>query len=114
MHGLLAAGGIPITVINDSPGFISQRILAMIVNIAANNRPAPHRQRAGHRGRRDPGPGISARPAVLGDKVRRGKDRRDTDYLFKLTGRPALPSKPWLRRRVECGVSLLTEEVERN
>jgi 3-hydroxybutyryl-CoA dehydrogenase len=33
-HALFAAGGVPVTVIRDSPGFIAQRILAMIVNIA--------------------------------------------------------------------------------
>ncbi len=33
-HGLLAADGQPVVVINDSPGFVAQRVVAMIVNIA--------------------------------------------------------------------------------
>jgi 3-hydroxybutyryl-CoA dehydrogenase len=32
-HGLLASDGVPVTVCRDSPGFIAQRIVAMIVNI---------------------------------------------------------------------------------
>ena len=32
-HGLLAADGQPVIVINDSPGFVAQRVVAMIVNI---------------------------------------------------------------------------------
>ncbi len=33
-HGLFAAGGTPVTFIRDSPGFIAQRILAMVVNVS--------------------------------------------------------------------------------
>jgi hypothetical protein len=32
-HGLIAADGQPVVVINDSPGFVAQRVVAMIVNI---------------------------------------------------------------------------------
>jgi len=32
-HGLFGADGVPVTVIRDSPGFIAQRIVAMIINI---------------------------------------------------------------------------------
>ena len=35
-HGLLAADGVPVTVCRDSPGFIAQRIVAMIVNIGCS------------------------------------------------------------------------------
>ena len=45
MHGLLSVDEVPVTVINDSPGFISQRILATIVNIAAIS-PTRHCDRA--------------------------------------------------------------------
>lgn len=31
-------GGVPVNIINDSPGFIVQRVLATIVKIAANTR----------------------------------------------------------------------------
>ncbi|HEX6005441.1 MAG TPA: 3-hydroxyacyl-CoA dehydrogenase, partial [Burkholderiales bacterium] len=35
-HGLLASDGVPVTVCRDSPGFIAQRIVAMIVNIGCS------------------------------------------------------------------------------
>ena len=35
-QGLLAADGVPVTVCRDSPGFIAQRIVAMIVNIGCS------------------------------------------------------------------------------
>ena len=35
-HALLAKDGTPVTLINDSPGFVAQRVMATIVNIAAN------------------------------------------------------------------------------
>jgi len=35
-HGLLSSDGVPVTVCRDSPGFIAQRIIAMIVNIGCS------------------------------------------------------------------------------
>ena len=35
-HALLGSGGVPVTVIHDSPGFIAQRVVAMIVNIGCD------------------------------------------------------------------------------
>ena len=35
-HAALAADGVPVTVIQDSPGFVAQRIVATIVNIACD------------------------------------------------------------------------------
>ncbi|MFP3711679.1 3-hydroxyacyl-CoA dehydrogenase family protein, partial [Paraburkholderia sp. SIMBA_009] len=33
---VLAGDGVPVSVVEDSPGFVAQRIVAMIVNIAAD------------------------------------------------------------------------------
>src|SRR2546422_10855484 len=35
-HGLLAAGGVPVSVIKDSPGFVAQRVVAHIVNVGSD------------------------------------------------------------------------------
>jgi 3-hydroxybutyryl-CoA dehydrogenase len=35
-HGLLSSDGVPVSVIHDSPGFVVQRVLAQIVNIACD------------------------------------------------------------------------------
>ncbi len=65
-HGLIAADGQPVVVINDSPGFIAQRVVAMIVNIGCG---------VAQRGIASPadidkatklGPELSLRPAGVG------------------------------------------------
>ena len=35
-HGLLASDGVPVSVINDSPGFVAQRVVAHIVNVGCD------------------------------------------------------------------------------
>jgi len=35
-HGLFASDGVPVSVIHDSPGFVAQRVIAQIVNIASD------------------------------------------------------------------------------
>src|SRR5579859_1328617 len=35
-HGLLAGDGVPVSVINDSPGFVAQRVVAHIVNVGCD------------------------------------------------------------------------------
>ena len=114
MHGLLAAGGIPVTVINDSPGFISQRILAMIVNIGANIAQRRIASVADIEAAVTLGLGYPAGPLSWGDRIGAARVAEILDNLFELTHDPRYRLSPWLRRRVQCGVSLLTEEVERN
>ena len=113
MHGLLAAGGVPVTVINDSPGFISQRILAVIVNITANIAQRRIASVPDIEAAVTLGLGYPHGPLAWGDKVGGARIAETLDNLFKLTGDPRYRLSPWLRRRVQCGASLLTEEVER-
>ena len=113
MHGLLAAGGVPVTVINDSPGFISQRILAVIVNIAANIAQRRIASVADIEAAVTLGLGYPHGPLSWGDRVGGERIAEILDNLFKLTGDPRYRLSPWLRRRVQCGASLLTEEVQR-
>ena len=65
-HGLLAGDGQSVVVINDSPGFVAQRVVAMIVNIALRHRPARHRHAGRHRPRRGARPRLSVRAARVG------------------------------------------------
>ena len=113
MHGLLAAGGVPVTVINDSPGFISQRILAVIVNITANIAQRRIASVPDIEAAVTLGLGYPHGPLAWGDKVGGARIAETLDNLFKLTGDPRYRPSPWLRRRVQCGVSLLTGEVQR-
>ena len=114
MHGLLAAGAVPVTVINDSPGFISQRIIAVIVNIAANIAQRRIATVADIEAAVTLGLGYPRGPLSWGDSIGGARIAEILDNLFELTRDPRYRPSPWLRRRVECGVSLLTEEVERN
>lgn len=109
-HGLLASDGIPVVVAKDSPGFIAQRIIAMIINIGcsvAQNQTAT--------------PADIDKAVTLGLNYPHGPlafgDRLGTDKILKvLTNmqrvygdqryRPTL----WLSRRARLGVSLLTQD----
>ena len=114
MHGLLAAGGVPVTVINDSPGFISQRILAMIVNIAANIAQRRIASVPDIEAAVTLGLGYPQGPLSWGDEVGTEAIVEILDNLYEQTQDPRYRLSPWLRRRDLCGVSLLTEEVERS
>ena len=113
MHGLLASAGVPVTVINDSPGFISQRILAVIVNIAANIAQRRIASVPDIEAAVTLGLGYPHGPLSWGDRVGGERIAEILDNLFRLTRDPRYRPSPWLRRRVQCGASLLTEEVER-
>ena len=113
MHGLLSADGVAVTVINDSPGFISQRIMAIIVNIAAN---IAQRRIAGVSDIEAAvtlGLGYPAGPLSWGDRIGGARIVEILTNMFSLTQDPRYRLSPWLRRRVQAGVSLLTEEAAR-
>lgn len=113
MRGLLAADGVPVTVINDSPGFVSQRIAAMIVNIAGN---IAQRRIATVPDLEDAvvlGLGYPLGPLSWGDKIGGARIADILDNLFRLTHDPRYRSNPWVRRRAQAGASLLTEEAPR-
>jgi len=108
-HALLAAGGTAVTVIGDSPGFVTQRVIAMIVNIACEIA-----QRGIARAAEiDPairlGLGYPAGPLEWGDRIGPSKILSILETIQTITGdlryRPSL----WLRRRARLGLSLLHE-----
>ncbi|MFP5306004.1 MAG: 3-hydroxyacyl-CoA dehydrogenase family protein, partial [Gammaproteobacteria bacterium] len=112
-HALLAHDGVAVTVINDSPGFVVQRIVATIVNIGAN---IVQRGIASVADLEDAvclGLGYPFGPLTLGDAI---GPARILDVLTRMqlqTGDPRYRPSPWLSRRVALGLSLLTPEAER-
>lgn len=106
--GLLAADGARVTTIDDSPGFVAQRILAMIVNVACN---------IAQQGIAEPrdidvavklGLNYPMGPLEWGDAL---GAKRILDILRGLQDcyrEPRYRPSPWLRRRAELGLSLLT------
>ena len=114
MHGLLAACGVPVTVINDSPGFISQRMLAVIVNIAANIAQRRIASVPDIETAVTLGLGYPQGPLSWGDEVGAEVIVEILENLYEQTLDPRYRLSPWLRRRHLCGVPLLTAEAARH
>ena len=110
-HGLLAADGIPVTVIRDSPGFVAQRVIAQVVNIACDIA----QQRIATPVDIDAavalGLGYPRGPLAWGDAVGPDKVLRILERLLEFYGDPRYRASPWLKRRARLGVSLLTPEA---
>jgi 3-hydroxybutyryl-CoA dehydrogenase len=110
-HGLFASDGVPVTVIGDSPGFVTQRVIAQIVNIACDIA----QQRIASPGDIDAavtlGLGYPRGPLAWGDAVGPERILRILERLLDFYGDPRYRASPWLKRRARLGVSLLTEET---
>jgi 3-hydroxybutyryl-CoA dehydrogenase len=109
-HALLAADGVPVSVINDSPGFVAQRVVAHIVNVGcdiAQMRIASPEDldRAVVLGL-----GYPRGPLAMGDAVGPAKLLSILAALHESYQDPRYRPSPWLRRRAQLGVSLLTPE----
>jgi 3-hydroxybutyryl-CoA dehydrogenase len=109
-HGLLAADGQPVIVINDSPGFVAQRVVAMIVNIACG---------VAQRGIAAPedidkgtklGLGYPFGPLEWSDRLGAGRVLFVLQRLHAFYGEPRYRPNPWLKRRVALGLPLSAPE----
>lgn len=110
VHALLAADGTPVTVIRDSSGFIAQRIVAMIVNVACNiaqqRVAAPEDIDVAVR----LGLNYPKGPLELGDAIGPRRVLRILRGLVQCNHDPRYRPSPWLVRRASLGVSLLTPD----
>ena len=106
----LTAGNVPVTVINDSPGCVVQRLLAMIVNVGT--RIAELRIAA-------PGDidiavelGLNypKGPLALGDALGPARVLAVLDGMHAITLDPKYRATTWLRRRARLNVSLHTPD----
>jgi 3-hydroxybutyryl-CoA dehydrogenase len=110
---LCASDGTALTVINDSCGFIVQRVLATIVNIACD---IAQRQIASVADIEDAvtlGLGYPRGPLAWGDKIGAARVMQILSSMLSLTGDPRYRPSPWLRRRAALGASLLSAEAMR-
>jgi 3-hydroxybutyryl-CoA dehydrogenase len=112
--GLLAADGVPVTVVNDSPGFIAQRVLATIVNIAAQIAQRGIASVADIEDAVKLGLGYPHGPLAWGDRIGGARILEILRTMQAETGDPRYRPSPWLVRRVALGVSLLTPEASRS
>jgi 3-hydroxybutyryl-CoA dehydrogenase len=109
-HGLFAAGGAPVTPIRDSPGFIAQRILAMVVNVSCDIA----QQRIAAPEDIDDAVrlalGYPAGPLELGDRIGAMTVLRILEGVQRVTGDMRYRPSLWLRRRALLGLSLHAAE----
>ncbi len=110
---LLAHGGAAVTVINDSPGFVVQRVLATIVNIAANIAQRGIASVADIEAAVQLGLGYPRGPLSWGDAIGGARILTILRNMQAVTGDPRYRPSPWLVRRVGLGLSLLTPETSR-
>ncbi|RPI47976.1 MAG: 3-hydroxyacyl-CoA dehydrogenase [Betaproteobacteria bacterium] len=109
-HGLLASDGVPVVVTRDSPGFIAQRIIAMIVNIGcsvAQNQTATPADidKAVTLGLNYP-----HGPLAFGDRLGADKILKVLTNMQRVYGDQRYRPTLWLARRARLGVSLLTPD----
>ena len=109
-HGLLAADGVPVTVCRDSPGFIAQRIVAMIVNIGCSIAQSCTAQPADIDKAVTLGLNYPNGPLKFGDVVGVERMHRVLSNMNAIYADPRYRPTIWLRRRAQLGVSLLTPE----
>ncbi|CAN5528521.1 3-hydroxyacyl-CoA dehydrogenase [soil metagenome] len=113
-HALLSHDGVGVTAINDSPGFIVQRVLATIVNIAAQ---IAQRGIASIDDIEDAvklGLGYPHGPLAWGDRIGGAKVLQILRRMQAATGDPRYRPSPWLERRVARGLSRRTPEAARS
>jgi 3-hydroxybutyryl-CoA dehydrogenase len=109
-HALLASDGTPVSVINDSAGFVAQRIVAHIVNVGCDIMQmricSPEDlDRAVMLGL-----GYPKGPLGFGDALGAQRVLAILENMHDFYAEPRYRPSPWLKRRAKLGVSLLTPE----
>ena len=106
----LARGGKGVTVIHDSPGFVAQRMVATITNIACEIAQARIATPEDIDRATMLGLGYRIGPLALGDQLGPARIMTILTALQEATGDPRYRPSLWLKRRAALGVSLLTPE----
>jgi 3-hydroxybutyryl-CoA dehydrogenase len=109
-HALFASDNTPVSVINDSAGFVAQRIVATIINVASDiaqqNIATPvDIDLAVSLGLGYPQGG----PLSLGDALGGAHVLEILRAMYRVTGDMRYRPSPWLQRRVQLGMSLRAE-----
>ena len=109
-QALFASDGVPVSVVRDSPGFVAQRVVAMIVNIACEIA----QRRIATPGDIDRavtlGLGYPQGPLAMGDAIGPARVLAILRGLERYYGDPRYRPSGWLTRRAQLGVSLLTTD----
>ncbi len=107
---IFSVDGVKTTLINDSVGFVAQRVVAMIVNlgsfIAQNQIASPNDIDAAVK----LGLNYPYGPLAWGDLVDSQKILVILDNLYNFYKDPRYRAAPWLVKRAKLGISLLTKD----
>jgi 3-hydroxybutyryl-CoA dehydrogenase len=106
----LSAGNAPVTVINDSPGFVIQRLLCMIVNIGCRIAELRIAAPADIDTAVELGLNYPKGPLALGDSLGVARVLAVLDGMHAVTLDPKYRASTWLRRRARLGISLRTPD----
>ncbi|TAK70904.1 MAG: 3-hydroxyacyl-CoA dehydrogenase [Betaproteobacteria bacterium] len=109
-HGLLASSGVPVTVCRDSPGFIAQRVVAMIVNIGCSIAQSRTATPADIDKAVTLGLNYPRGPFAFADTLGVHKIYAILTAMQRIYGDPRYRPNIWLTRRARLGVSLVTPE----
>jgi 3-hydroxybutyryl-CoA dehydrogenase len=109
-HGLLASDGVAVSLINDSAGFVSQRVVAHIVNVGCDIVQMRIASPADLDRAVELGLGYPRGPLAMGDALGAAKVLEVLQAMYDFYQEPRYRPSPWLTRRARLGVSLLTPE----
>ena len=109
-HALFATDGASVSMLRDSPGFVAQRVLAMIVSIGTEIA----QQRIASPADIDTavriGLGYPLGPLAMGDALGPATVLEILENMHRVTGDPRYRPGAWLRRRAKLGLSLLHDD----
>ena len=109
-HGLLASDGVPVSVINDSPGFVAQRVVAHIVNVGCDIVQMRIATPEDLDRAVTLGLGYPRGPLAMGDALGAKRILAVLEAMHEFYQEPRYRPSPWLKRRAAIGASLLTPE----
>ena len=109
-HGLLASDGVPVTVCRDSPGFIAQRIVAMVVNIGCSIAQSRTAAPADIDKAVTLGLNYPNGPLKFADVLGVARIHKVLSTMYCIYGDPRYRPSIWLTRRARLGISALTTE----
>jgi 3-hydroxybutyryl-CoA dehydrogenase len=109
-HSLLASDGQGVVVINDSPGFIAQRVVAMIINTGCLLAQRAVATPADIDRAVVLGLGYPYGPLAWGDAIGPARVQFILERLQTFYGEPRYRPSPWLKRRVALGLPLSAPE----